>query len=194
MSAKPAQDTEVQIHPVADEQYVNIESLQDIHVTAANDETIDITNDRTITVDGTHTETIKGDTTIKITDGNLSHDVASGTGTFHVKGEVTENYDADQNTTVANDIIIISKSTKIHITAATEIQLQVGASTLLMKSDGSIQLSGKNIAINATEKVGIAAPSIASEASNDHTTSGMLVVSKGSTSNTVQGGMVMLNP
>ena len=71
MAAKAAQDNEVQIHPVAGEEYVNIESLKDIHVTAAHDETIDITNDRKITVDGKHTETIEGETTIKITTGKF---------------------------------------------------------------------------------------------------------------------------
>src|ERR1039458_8860153 len=93
MPAKPAQDTEVQVHPVDGGTYINIESLKDIHVTAANDETIDITNDRTITVDGKHTETIKGDTTIKITDGKLDHDVVAGTSKHHVKGAVTEFYE-----------------------------------------------------------------------------------------------------
>ena len=186
--------SDMQIEHTKDGECINLHSDKDISVMANNNEDITIVKNRTINVlEGTHTETIKGNTTIKITDGNLDHDVVAGTAKYHVKGAVTETYEDVQNTTVTSDITIVSKA-KIHITAADEILLEVGASKLLMKSDGSIELSGKNIAVKGSEKVGIAGASIASEASNDHTISGMLVVSKGSTSNTVQGGMVMLNP
>jgi hypothetical protein len=95
---------------------------------------------------------------------------------------------------VNKDITIVSESTKIHLTAATEIQLQVGASTLLMKSDGSIKLTGTNIAIDGAQKVAIHGGQVESKADSSHTTAGAIVMSDGSGTNTVKGGMVMLNP
>src|SRR6266700_5314288 len=101
------------------------------------DHSLTVHNNHSSSVDGTHTETVKKDTTIKITEGNLDHDVLAGTAKFHLKGAVAESFDDKQETMVANDIIITSTSTQIHISAATEIKLEVGASKLLMKSDGS---------------------------------------------------------
>ncbi len=185
--------SDMQIEHTEDGECINLHSDKNISIMANNNEDITITKNRTIGVFGTHFESIKLDTTIKITDGNLDHDVVAGTATYHVKGAVKETYEDEQNTTVTSDIIIISKA-KIHITAADEILLEVGASKLLMKKDGSIELSGKTIAVNGSEKVGIAGASIASVAGNDHSISGAIVVSEGKTTNTVKGGMVMLNP
>jgi hypothetical protein len=187
--------SDMQIEHTKDGECINLHSDKDISVMANNNEDITIVQNRTINVlEGTHTETIKGDTTIKITDGKLDHNVVAGTAKYHVQGAVSEKYDDKQETTVANEIIIKSTGSKIYVEAATEITLIVGASKLWMDKGGKIELSGINIAINGKEKVGIAGEAIASEAGNDHTISGKLVVSKGSTSNTVQGGMVMLNP
>jgi type VI secretion system secreted protein VgrG len=144
-----------------------------------------VDNDRTITVNGKHTETIKSDTTIKVTQGTLTH---------YVKGDVKQDYDATQKTTVAKDIEITSKSTCVHVTAATEIHLKVGSSELLLKSDGSIQIKGANIAIEGSQSVNIHGMSVTSQADADHNTRGAIVLSEGSGTNTVKGGMVMLNP
>jgi hypothetical protein len=153
-----------------------------------------VEHDQSNTVHGKMTETIDKDTTIHITQGNLEHKVQTGTALYDVKGALTENYQDTQTTDVHGDLKITSKTTLIHLQAATDIQLQVGKSTLLMQSNGSIELSGVTIAVKGTEKVGIAGESIASVASKDHSISGALVVSEGSTSNTVKGGVVMLNP
>jgi hypothetical protein len=120
--------------------------------------------------------------------------VVAGTAKYHVQGAVSEDFDDKQETIVNKDIIIVSESTKIHVTAATEIQLQVGASTLLMKSDGSIKLTGTSIAIAGTAKVAIHGGEVESKADSSHTTAGAIVMSDGSGTNTVKGGMVMLNP
>jgi hypothetical protein len=186
--------SDMQIEHTEDGECINLHSDKDISIMANNNEDITIAKNRTIGVFGTHFESIKLDTTIKITDGNLDHDVVAGTAKYHVQGAVTEKYDDKQETTVANEIIIKSTGSTIYVQAAKEITLIVGASKLWMDSSGKIELSGKNIAITGSEKVGIAGESIASEAKNDHTILGKLVVSKGSTTNTVQGGMVMLNP
>ncbi|HHL18311.1 MAG TPA: type VI secretion system tip protein VgrG [Thiothrix sp.] len=147
-----------------------------LHVGHNKSETID--NDKTIIVDGTHTETIKKDTTITITEGNLKQTVKAG------KSEITVN----------KEIIEISETAHVHITAATEIKLEVGQSTLLMKSDGSIKLSGINIAIDGEQSVNTHGMSVTTKADMDHNTEGSIVKSEGSVSNTVKGTMVMLNP
>jgi type VI secretion system secreted protein VgrG len=120
--------------------------------------------------------------------------VAANTAKYHVMSDLTEDYDATQTTTVAREISITSEGASIHITAATEIKLEVGASTFLMKSDGSIQLSGVNLAINGQQSVNTGGMSITSEATADHNIKGAIVISEGSATNTVKGGMVMLNP
>lgn len=122
-----------------------------LHVGHDKSEKID--NNKTIIVDGTHTETIKKDTTIKITEGNHIHRVEKGTETHYVKKLVTEKFDDSQNTTVKKDINITASTGKICITAETEIELHVGNSLLIMKKDGTIKLSGKDISITGTQKV-----------------------------------------
>jgi type VI secretion system secreted protein VgrG len=175
-------------------QKLAISTPYDNSISAGHDQAITVENDRTITVNGTHTETIKKDTAITISEGKYKHDVAAGTADYHVQGALTEKYDTNQKTTVANEIEITSSGSKVHITAATEIQLKVGASTLLMKSDGSIELNGVNLAVNGSASINIHGASVTSKADADHNIEGAIVVSKGSGTNTVSGGMVMLNP
>jgi len=191
---KGSGSNEMSMDDTAGKEKITIHAQYDMGTTVEHDDTQTVHNDRTITVDGKHTETIKKDTTIKISEGKLDHDVVAGTAKYHVQGAVTEIYSDKQETTVNKDIIIKSETTKIHVTAATEIQLKVGASKLLMKSDGKIELSGTEIAIAGSAAVRISGDSIASDAKNDHNISGNLVVSEGKTSNTVKGGTVMLNP
>ncbi|MGV6809106.1 MAG: hypothetical protein ACWA5U_04445, partial [bacterium] len=147
-----------------------------LHVGHDKSEKID--NNKTIVVDGTHTETIKKDTTITITEGNLKQTVKLGKSEITVHKEITEE----------------SETAHIHVTAATEIKLEVGASKLLMKADGSIELSGVNIAINGKQSVNTHGMSVTTKADMDHNTEGAIVKSEGSVSNTVKGTMVMLNP
>ena len=97
-------------------------------------------------------------------------------------------------TTVANEIVTTSQGAHIYLTAATEIKLEVGASKLLMKSNGDIELSGINVAINGAAKVRIHGAEVTSEADAQHQIKGAIVISEGSATNTVKGGMVMLNP
>jgi type VI secretion system secreted protein VgrG len=185
---------EMSMDDTAGKEKITIHGQYDMDTTVEHDQTDTVHNNRTITVDGVHNEKIKKDTTITILEGPYKLDVQANTHTHHVNGKVIEWYDATQETHVFNNIEITSGNAQIILTAKEEIKLVCGASSMSLNKNGSIQLSGKNIAIKGTEKVGIAGESIASEAGNDHSISGKLVVSKGSTSNTVQGGMVMLNP
>src|SRR5262249_59770627 len=95
---------------------------------------------------------------------------------------------------VKKDIDTTSQAGHVYIPAATEIKLKVGSSTLHMFSDGRIQLTGVNIAIDGSSKVRTHGGEVTSEADSQHQTKGSIVLSEGSASNTVKGGMVMLNP
>jgi hypothetical protein len=132
------------------------------------------------------TETIDKDTTIHITQGKLEHKVETGTALYDVKGPLTENYQTTQDTTVKGNITITSVSG--------DILLQTGPSKLLLKNDGSIELSGINIGIKGTAKVETKGGQVVSAADTNHEISGAAVKSSGSATNTIQGGMVMLNP
>ncbi|MBN6046610.1 type VI secretion system tip protein VgrG [Citrobacter sp. ku-bf4] len=101
--------------------------------TIIHNETSTVKIDRTEFVDGKHTETIKKDRDITITEGNQTLTVKLGTSTE----------------TVEKDITIASKTGAIHLTAATQITLTVGSSTLVMNSDGTITLNGPtHLALN----------------------------------------------
>ncbi|EEW3236707.1 type VI secretion system tip protein VgrG [Escherichia coli] len=105
-------------------------------------ETSTVKIDRTEFVDGKHTETIKGDRDITVTEGKQSLTVKTGNREIKVEtGICTE--------TVEGDITITSKTGAIHLTAATQIKLTVGKSTLVMNSDGTITLDGPtHLALN----------------------------------------------
>jgi type VI secretion system secreted protein VgrG len=187
--------SDMQIEHTQDGECINLHSDKDISVIANNNEDITIVKDRTINVlEGTHTETIKGNTTIKITAGNLDHDVASGTSKHHVKGKVEELYDDTHDTLVKNGISITSATAHIYIHGCTSIQLHVGASQLWMDSGGGILLKGKHVQIVGSQKVEILGGEVISHADTNHETSGAAVKSAATGNNVVSGSVVMLNP
>lgn len=171
---------EISMNDTKGKEKLTVHAQYDMDTTIEHDETHTVkTGNRTIKVEtGTHTETIKGDTKITIQSGAYTLDVAANTHT----------------STAAQEIVVTSKGAHIHLTAATEIKLQVGASKLLMKSDGSIELSGVNIAIDGAAKVRTHGAEVTSQADAQHQIKGAIVISEGSATNTVKGGMVMLNP
>jgi type VI secretion system secreted protein VgrG len=185
---------QVFITDTKDKEMITIHAQKDMTTTIEHDDTLHVKNDRMIVVDDKHTETIKNDTQITITDGNLTHNVATGTAKYHVQADLTEVYSANQKTTVNKNIQIMSETAYIHIQAATEIQLLVGASSLLMKSDGSIKLKGVNIGIDGSSQVNIHGGQVLSSADNAHNISGGSVVSEAQGTNTVKGATVLLNP
>ena len=60
--------------------------------------------------------------------------------------------------------------------------------------DGNITISAKNISIIGSAAVTIKGGIVHSEAEHEHQTKGDIVLSEGKATNTVRGGMVMLNP
>ena len=162
--------------------------VQDIRVNAVKDMNFTVKNDYNDTVisgnrkmkveTGTHTEDIEGDTKITIHTGSLTVKVAANTATYEL-----------QKTTQ-----IDSTTADVHIVAKTQIALDVGASHILMLENGTIELNAKNITIHGSESVSISSNAIRSIADQEHETKGAITVSEGTTTNTVKGAMVMLNP
>jgi type VI secretion system secreted protein VgrG len=161
---------------------------EDIRINATKDTNVTVTHDYNETVktgnrkidinSGTHTETIKGDTKVTVTTGALTIVVAANSATYQSKTTTTMN----------------STDADVHVQAKTQIALDVGGSHLLMKADGTISLDAKNITIHGSESVSIKGNAIRSIADQEHETKGAITVSEGVTTNTVKGGMVMLNP
>lgn len=140
---------------------IRVHAQYDMATTVEHDDTQTVHNDRTITVNGKHTETIKKDTTIKITEGKLYHDVVAGTATYHVKDTVSEIFENKLSTQVTKDITIITTEGKLHVESASQqITLLTGNSQLVMKKDGTIELKGKSITIEGTSDVSISAPKV----------------------------------
>jgi type VI secretion system secreted protein VgrG len=168
----------MEMDDTAGKEKISIHAQYDMETEVGHDDKQTVTNDRTIKVDGKHTETIVKDTAITVTTGNHTQTISAGT----------------QTNTVSKQIVIQSQTAAIHITAATEIKLEVGSSKLLMKADGSIELSGVSVGVKGTAKVAISGGQVSSSADTTHDIKGAMVMSDGSATNTVKGGMVMLNP
>jgi type VI secretion system secreted protein VgrG len=132
---------------------ITIHAQYDMGTTVEHDDTQTVNNDRTITVVGKHTETIKKDCKITIL-GKLTEEITKDTSVKILEGNHTVTVSAGtQSTTVNKDISIKSETKFVKVNAATEIQLSVGASSLLMKKDGTIELKGKNLLIDGSTKV-----------------------------------------
>jgi type VI secretion system secreted protein VgrG len=146
---------EVSMTDTKGKEQITIHGQYDMSTTVLHDDTQAVKNDRTITVDGKHTETIKKDTSITVTEGNLTVTIVAGTATVSVKKAVTENFDATQSTTAKKKISITSAEADIHLTAATEITLVSGDSSLVLKKDGTIKLIGKKVQIEGKDQVNV---------------------------------------
>ncbi|HEX4322690.1 MAG TPA: type VI secretion system tip protein TssI/VgrG [Acidobacteriaceae bacterium] len=144
---------EISMDDTKSKEQITVHAQYDMGTTVEHDDTQTVKNNRTISVTGTHTETITKDTAITISQGNFKMDVQKGTHTHHVKGDVHETYDSNQETHVANNILVQSNNAKITIDAKTEIFLHCGESFISLKQDGTIVISGKNIQITGAQTV-----------------------------------------
>lgn len=97
--------------------------------------------------------------------------ICSADHVVQVQSNQINNIQQSQRTTAQREITITSAENQIHVKAATEIILEVGASKIVMTADGRIEISGVNIAIT-----------------------GDIILSQASTQNTIIGGMVDINP
>ncbi|MBX6315305.1 MAG: hypothetical protein IRY99_20695, partial [Isosphaeraceae bacterium] len=189
---------------------ITIHGQYDMNTTVEHDHSLIVHNNRAISVDGTHSETIKKATTITITEGPYSFTVRANTATFTVKGDVTEifqakqtthvtgavseTYDATQTTTVKNKISISSTDSEIEINGKTQIKLISGSSSLTLKSDGTIELSGKNITISGTDTaaMGVGNQSVTCD-KQQVATSGAAISSSAVGKHEISGAVVKIN-
>jgi type VI secretion system secreted protein VgrG len=145
----------------AGKEKVNVHAQYDMVTTVLHDDTQTVKNNRAISVDGTHTETIKKDTSITVSEGNLSQKVSKGTADYFVLKAVTETFNATQETKVKQNITIKSLEGEVLVTAANKITLLTGSSKIEMRKDGSISITGKNIFIHGDVDAKVDAPKIA---------------------------------
>jgi type VI secretion system secreted protein VgrG len=139
---------------------ITIHGQYDMNTTVEHDESLTVHNNRAITVDATHTETVKGDTSVTILKGQYSHDVQTGTATYHVKDDLTEHYDNNQKTTVQNNITIESLAGEILVEAAKKITLHTGRSKITMEAGGKITIDGVNIVVTGSTDIQESAPTV----------------------------------
>ncbi len=173
---------------------ITVHAQKDMGTTVEHDDTQTIHNNRTIKVDGTHNETITKDTNITIEKGPYKLDVKDNTHTHHVKKDVNEWYDANQQTIVNNNVLIQSKTAKITVDAAEEIFLHCGQSMMSMKKDGSIVISGQNIQIlgGQTVKTGVGNQNVVCDVQKV-ATSGAAINSNAVGMHTITGAVVKIN-
>jgi type VI secretion system secreted protein VgrG len=126
-----------------------------------------------------------------VSKGNSTHNVSTGTFDHNVKGKVTETFADAQETNVKQDITITSTAAKITINGKTEIVLVCGESSISLKENGDIKISGKKIEISGGDeaklgvgnqnvtcdkmKVGVSGAAINSSAVGMHEIAGALV-------------------
>jgi type VI secretion system secreted protein VgrG len=121
--------------------------------------------------------------------------------TQSVKNNRLITVDGTHTETVKKSIAVTSSDANYHLTTKTEIVLEVGASKITMKADGTINIEGINIsvtgvavAVDGSANVSIHGMTVTSQADATNEIKGAMVMSEGSAVNTVKGGMVMLNP
>lgn len=184
---------EISMNDTQGKELLTIHAQKDMNAKIENNMSTSVGAARSLSVGDTDTVTITKDSSVTVTEGNYTHDVKTGKATFHVTGDVQQDYDATQKTTVNSDLDIQSKTSHAHITAATDIHLKVGASELLMKSDGSIKLKGVDLAIDGVT-VSIHGVTVTSKADTVHSSEGVTVTIDGKATTIIKGGMLMLNP
>ncbi|MBI1323330.1 DUF2345 domain-containing protein, partial [bacterium] len=147
--------------------------------TVGNNSTVTIGTDKNADphANGKSTATVFGDTKLVVTKGDFQQDVQTGKAVYHVKGTVAETFDDTLTTTTKNDVALVSQdgtisiqassgkligsakqavelkssTDAVNVTATTQVKLAVGAASITMKSDGTIQIQGVNITISGTK-------------------------------------------
>lgn len=177
--------------------------------TVNGNETITIKKDRTETVtDGDETITINtGDRTINVNTGDDTHNVKTGDRTVNVNsGDDTLNVktgDRTVNVNAGDEALNVKTGKKTDtikgpydITVQSDqFHIKCGSSELTMKLDGTVELKGMQgkITIDASG-VKVEGMNVKSVATLANDTSGVMVSSSGQAKNTIQGGLVLINP
>ena len=188
---------EMTMDDTAGKEQIRIHGQYDMATTVEHDQTLMVVNDRTNTVTGKFTETITKDTKIEVTTGPYSHTVAANTATYHVEGDLTETYNANQKSSVTGAIEYTAGKT-ILIKAEQSITLMVGSSKMIMdtkgvtihgpqharvdaakvevtgKQEAKLGVGGQNISCDKT-KVNVSGAAINSSAIGMHEVTGAVV-------------------
>ena len=127
---------------------VNVQAEKDMNTLIKNNDTQTVQNNRTIGVDGTHTETIQKDTTIEITEGNLSVTLDKGNETrMLTMGNQSITLSTGNQTT---SVALGSISTE----AMQSISLTVGPSSIVISPEG-VTISAPMVSITGETMVSV---------------------------------------
>lgn len=114
--------------------------------TITKDDSLSVDGNRTVTIQGNFTETVtQGNRSTTIDQGNRTVDVTTGTNTWTVKGAYTGTAKDTYSLTVTNDATITVTSGALKIIAQ--------GSSILIDADTTVTVKGKNIKVQAEEKV-----------------------------------------
>jgi hypothetical protein len=86
--------------------------------------------------------------------------LVGGTKKTTVTGSVLETYNSALSTVVKSGVMLTSTGANIDIVAATQVMLNSGASTITLKADGTIEITGVNIKINGKSLIEQCAPNL----------------------------------
>jgi type VI secretion system secreted protein VgrG len=132
----------IQFNDTKGKEQMNIHAQFDQNVTVENDQNTTIHNNRNATVDVN------------------SEELVGGTKKTTVNGSVLETYNSALSTVVKSGVMLASTGANIDIVAATQLMLNSGASTITLKADGTIEITGVNIKINGKSLIEQCAPNI----------------------------------
>jgi type VI secretion system secreted protein VgrG len=136
--------------------------------------TVEVEKDGTLTVQNDQTNTIKHDLTTKVTNNE------------------TREVDQKRSTKIGDSDTTDVKTT-YKLTAGDEISLETGQSKIVMKNDGTIQITGDKITISGNSKVEISGMQVKIAGSNKLDMSSDVQVSVKGAKTTVQGTMLELS-
>jgi type VI secretion system secreted protein VgrG len=160
---------------------------RDLNESVEHDQNIVVFHNRCLTVgggkdnsdpkkDGTLTQTVEGDVYMGIQKGDYTHEVQKG----------------KASTTSQQGMALQSQQQDVSIKAKTQIKLEVGSSSLLMKEDGTIELKGVKITIDGSSSVTVQPAEITLNGSAVKIT-GKTIDSVASGVNNIKGGPIKLN-
>lgn len=146
---------------------------------------------------GPCTEKIKGD---KSSDYGKNHTVkvktdqsitVGGKKTEEVTGDLTESCKAKQKVSVADAYELAAKTIKL--TAKDEIVLETGQSKITLKSDGTVNINGKDITATAMKDFKAAGINVETKGSAKNDMKGAMTTVEGSGITTIKGSLVKIN-
>jgi type VI secretion system secreted protein VgrG len=133
---------EIRFEDKKGEELLTFHAEKDLTTEVEHDQTVKVGNDTTITIDHDRTATVKNDETCT------------------VNGNRTAKVDKNENLTVTQDQTSDVKQNQTlkvgqtyKLTAGQEIHLEVGQAKLVMKADGTIELSGLDIKIDGSSSI-----------------------------------------